>query len=135
MRHYSKCLYNTVKAFYNCLYSIRKMSLQGIFVVVLLLLLHYALATFTASRARKNNKKMGCWSSGAAGHRAPPPPRGLAPAHVSLRRLTARHGPDLLLWLGAVPMLVASSPRASRRGHPAHARSRVRFTASHGAAG
>uniref|UniRef100_A0A0E0MFC7 Cytochrome P450 n=1 Tax=Oryza punctata TaxID=4537 RepID=A0A0E0MFC7_ORYPU len=78
---------------------------------IFLLLLHYALATFTTSRARKKD-------------RLPPSPLalpvighlhlvGLLP-HVSLRRLASKHGPDLmLLRLGAVPMLVASSPRAA----------------------
>ncbi|KAL6653696.1 hypothetical protein ACP70R_008620 [Stipagrostis hirtigluma subsp. patula] len=79
-----------------------------------LLLLRYWLATlFGANRARKQQQL-----------RLPPSPPALpvlghlhlvgSLPHVSLGRLTKNHGPDLmLLRLGAVPVLVVSSPRAA----------------------
>ncbi|XP_062226078.1 indole-2-monooxygenase-like [Phragmites australis] len=82
-----------------------------------LLLVRCTLATFSAKRARKQQQQLDH-------HRLPPSPPALpilghlhligSLPHVSLRRLARQHGTDLmLLRLGAMPVLVVSSPRAA----------------------
>ncbi|KAL6903639.1 hypothetical protein ACP4OV_004452 [Aristida adscensionis] len=93
---------------------------------LLILLVHYSLATWFGVRGARNNqqKQQRQQLENDDDHRLPPSPPALpllghlhlvgSLPHVSLRRLAAKHGPDLmLLRLGAMPVLVASSPRAA----------------------
>ncbi|TVU15358.1 hypothetical protein EJB05_38876, partial [Eragrostis curvula] len=82
----------------------------------LLLLAHYSLAAFSAKRQGKQKQQ--------GGHDPPPSPPALpilvhlhlvgSLPHISLGRLAQKHGYGLmLLRLGAMPVLVVSSPRAA----------------------
>ncbi|KAL6650983.1 hypothetical protein ACP70R_009908 [Stipagrostis hirtigluma subsp. patula] len=84
-----------------------------------LMLVRCSLATSRTNRARKKRQQQL-----VDGHLPPSPPAlpvlghlhlvGLSLPHVSLRSLAKKHGPDLmLLRLGAMPVLVVSSPRAA----------------------
>nr|CAB3487534.1 unnamed protein product [Digitaria exilis] len=86
------------------------------------LLLYCATTLFGANRARGHHHYH--HPDGDDGHRLPPSPAALpvlghlhlvgSLPHVSLRGLATKHGPDLmLLRLGSMPVLVASSPRAA----------------------
>ncbi|OEL34238.1 indole-2-monooxygenase [Dichanthelium oligosanthes] len=84
-----------------------------------IMIVRYSLATFSARRARKRQPQQD-----DDGHLLPPSPPALpvlghlhlmgSLPHVSLHRLARKHGSDLmLLRLGAMPVLVVSSPRAA----------------------
>ncbi|WVZ86285.1 hypothetical protein U9M48_033091 [Paspalum notatum var. saurae] len=86
------------------------------FLLLLPLFLLLARCTFRSKRARKRQEP--------DGHRLPPSPPALpvlghlhlvgSLPHLSLLRLAKKHGADLmLLRLGAMPVLVASSPHAA----------------------
>ncbi|KAG0551085.1 hypothetical protein BDA96_01G393400 [Sorghum bicolor] len=66
-------------------------------------------------RRRRRPSPTATFASSSAGAGPPPPPRRLAPARLpALRRLARKHGSDvMLLRLGAMPVLVVSSPRAA----------------------
>ncbi|KAL6903643.1 hypothetical protein ACP4OV_004456 [Aristida adscensionis] len=87
---------------------------------LLLLPLFLVIVRFLSGRAKRASK----WRQELDGHPLPPSPPALpilghlhlvgSLPHVSLARLAAKHGPDLmLLRLGAMPVVVASSPRAA----------------------
>ncbi|KAF6987490.1 hypothetical protein CFC21_005131 [Triticum aestivum] len=85
-----------------------------LFFLFVLVLVHYSLTRFAAKRADRQQ----------VNRRLPPSPMALpiighlhlvgSIPHVCLRDLARKHGPDLmLLWLGTVPTLIVSSPRAA----------------------
>ncbi|RLM74100.1 indole-2-monooxygenase-like [Panicum miliaceum] len=88
-------------------------------VPLFLLLVRYSLSTFSTKRGRTRRQPV------VAGDRLPPSPPALpvlghlhlvgSLPHVSLRDLARKHGYDdlMLLRLGAMPVLVVSSPRAA----------------------
>ncbi|KAK3142164.1 hypothetical protein QOZ80_4BG0343080 [Eleusine coracana subsp. coracana] len=88
-------------------------------VPLLLLLVRYSLAAFSTNRARRKRQQ--------PDHDLPPPSPPALPIlghlhlvgslpHVSLGELAKKHGYDdlMLLRLGAMPVLVVSSPRAAK---------------------
>ena len=88
-------------------------------VPLFLLLVRYSLSTFSAKRGRPRQQQA------SDNHHPPPSPPALpvlghlhlvgSLPHVSLRNLAREHGYDdlMLLRLGAMPVLVVSSPRAA----------------------
>ena len=88
-------------------------------VPLFLLLVRYSLSTFSAKRGRPRQQQA------SDNHHPPPSPPALpvlghlhlvgSLPHVSLRNLARKHGYDdlMLLRLGAMPVLVVSSPRAA----------------------
>jgi hypothetical protein len=94
--------------------------------VLLLLARSFSLARWFRANggARDRRRKQPDDDAAAAAHRLPPSPPALpvlghlhlvgSLPHVSLRNLARKHGMDLMfLRLGAMPVLVASSPRAA----------------------
>jgi hypothetical protein len=89
------------------------------------LLARYSLATFSARRARRRQAQAQLDDDDDDNLLLPPPSPPALPVlghlhlvgslpHVSLRRLARKHGSDVMfLRLGAMPVLVVSSPRAA----------------------